>query len=670
MELIQPYLDYFSQNPEWALTVIFLIAFGEALLIIGLFVPSTAVLVGAGMLVGTGHLEFWPVFLATAIGAIAGDQVSYWAGRLFGDRLRTMWPLSNYQSLFLRGEDFVRSHGGKSIAIGRFVPGVKAVVPGIVGMLGMNQLYFVFVNFTSGIVWALAHVVPGVLMGQGLALAGELSGRLLVVLLVLLLTLAVAGYLVRLAAAGLSPLLSRLLADLSQWAKQRQSKFLRRLGYAIAPDNPRSVLVVAFTAVIMASLIALADIISGLVGRDAVANADLSMHTLMKEIRNAPADELMIAITMLGDGAVLTATVAAMLLWLAWRRSYRAALAAFIVFAAAQVFVPLVKYVIQRPRPVELLGGTESFSFPSAHATLAVVTFGLLAVLVSHAMGRWGRAVVYAACGIAATAIAFSRLYLGAHWLSDVLGGLLFGTAMVAAFGVAIEAIPPRRIRPLGLLAVTVIAFIGVGSLHIQRDFSHNEAVYALPQTVIDIPRAGWIGHEWRKLPQQRVDLAGRPEETFTLQYAGELPPLAAALENAGWRLTSRWSWRDALPYFDPDASLDELKPRPSLHEGLQARLTAIHPIAGAVNWRIVVRVFKTGVRIADGDAGLPLFLVSVSREELRRGLGLYAMPAPRPAAADDANSFMAALAASQKLQRLTQPQVDASGLALAIELR
>ena len=89
MDYIQPYLDYFSANPEWALVIIFLIAMGEALLIIGLFVPSTAVLVGAGVLVGTGHLGFWPVIIATAVGCIVGDQISYWAGRLFGERLKT-----------------------------------------------------------------------------------------------------------------------------------------------------------------------------------------------------------------------------------------------------------------------------------------------------------------------------------------------------------------------------------------------------------------------------------------------------------------------------------------------------------------------------------------------------------------------------------------------------
>lgn len=202
-------------HPGWALAFVFLIAFGEALLIIGLFVPSTAALVGAGILVGTGHLDFWHVTIATAVGAIAGDQLSFWAGRFFGERLKLLWPLNRYPQLVAKGEDFVREHGGKSIAIGRFVPGVKAVVPGIVGMFGMSQLFFAAVNISSGIVWSLAHIVPGVLIGQGLAFAGELSGRLVFVLILLLVILAAAGYLIRLLAAGLSPYLNHVLDRVS-----------------------------------------------------------------------------------------------------------------------------------------------------------------------------------------------------------------------------------------------------------------------------------------------------------------------------------------------------------------------------------------------------------------------------------------------------------------------
>ncbi|WP_395660211.1 DedA family protein, partial [Aestuariivirga sp.] len=257
MDVIKPYLDFFSTNPEWALVIIFFVAMGEALLIIGLFVPSTAVLVGAGVLIGTGHLSFWPVIIVTTLGAIVGDQLSYWAGRFFGESLKTMWPLNHYPQLVAKGEDFVREHGGKSVAIGRFVPGVKSVVPGVVGMLGMNQAFFLFVNVTSAVVWAFVHVLPGVLIGQGLAFAGELSGRLLVVLLVLLVLLALAGYVIRLAAAGVSPYLNHLLARVSDWARAKPGRSWQRFARAVAPENPRSVAIVLFAAIAVAGVIGL-----------------------------------------------------------------------------------------------------------------------------------------------------------------------------------------------------------------------------------------------------------------------------------------------------------------------------------------------------------------------------------------------------------------------------
>ena len=270
MDYIQPYLDYFVAHPNWAIAVVFLIAFGEALLIIGLFVPSTVVLVSAGALVGTGLLPFWPVFLATSFGAIAGDQVSYWAGRLYGERLKTYWPLDRYPALVARGEDFVRRHGGKSIALGRFIPGVKAVVPGIVGMLGMGQIYFAAINFSSGVVWTAAHVLPGILLGQSLAFASELSGRLVVALLMLLAILAIAGYAIRMIAGGIAPYVSHVLEEIAAWARSRKSRSWQRFARAVDPRNPRSLLVVLFVAVVFTGVIVLANMAIRIVSNDAL----------------------------------------------------------------------------------------------------------------------------------------------------------------------------------------------------------------------------------------------------------------------------------------------------------------------------------------------------------------------------------------------------------------
>jgi membrane protein DedA with SNARE-associated domain len=652
MDVIQPYLDYFSANPGWALVIIFLIAMGEALLIIGLFVPSTAVLVGAGVLVGTGHLGFWPVIVVTAVGAIVGDQLSYWAGRMFGERLKIMWPLNHYPQLVAKGEDFVRRHGGKSVAIGRFVPGVKSVVPGVVGMLGMNQLFFVLVNVSSGIVWSFAHIVPGVLIGQGLAFAGELSGRLLVVLLVLLMLLALAGYVIRLAAAGVSPYLNHLLDRVAAWARARSGRSWQRFARAVSPDNPRSVMIVLFAAIAFTGAIALLNLAIRMASGDTVSNIDLSVASLMRETRNAPADEIMTVITMMGDTLVMVALVLAMLAWLIWHKAYRAAYAAGIAIVAAKLFEIALKFGIQRARPSDLsYAGVDVFSFPSGHATMAAVTFGILAVLVGHSMGRWGRALVYAICGVLVVMIAYSRIYLGAHWLSDVAAGLLFGTVMMAAFGVAIEAIPPRRIKPMGLFAAALGVFVVVGGLHVATGLSRATEFYAMPERQVLVSLAQWVDSDWQTLPARRIDLAGKPEETFIAQYAGDLDALSAALTAAGWKTVPVWTWHQSLPYLNPEAHLADLLPRPALHEGLKARLTLIRvPGGGGDDEREVLRVYKTSLAAAEGQLYKPIYLVSLTREVRRNGLNLYAIPTPIPAAEADIQALRATWAGGHGL--------------------
>jgi undecaprenyl-diphosphatase len=626
MDHLQPYLSYFSQNPGWAIVVVFLIAFGEALLIIGLFVPSTAVLVGAGILVGSGHLPFWPVFLATAIGAIVGDQFSYWAGRFFGERLKNLWPLNRYPQLVVRGEDFVRNHGGKSIALGRFVPGVKAVVPGIVGMLGMSQLYFVTVNVTSGLVWTAAHVLPGILIGQGLALAGELSGHLGLVLLELLVILAIAGWIIRLFAAAVSPYLDHALGRISDWAKARNNRSLHRFGRAISPENPRSLLIIFFVAMLVLALIGFIVLVAGMVSHDAIPNADLSLFNLMREVRNAPADELMIPITMLGDGIVLTAMMATIVGWLMWRKAWRAAIASTTIFLGGKLFAVLLKYGIHRPRPLEAYGGSEIFSFPSGHATMAAITFGILAVLASHAMNRWSRSLVYATCGLFVITIAYSRLYLGVHWLSDILGGLMFGGVMVAAFGVAIEAIPPRRIMPLGLLGATFIVFVTAGTVHISTNYDAAEKIYAAPEQNYSVTQAEWETSVWQRLPVRRIDLAGKPEEPFIMQWAGSLDDLQKLMEQRNWVFSPKWTMPEIIPYLNPNAQLVDVAPRPALHAGLKAKLTMILPLDGQSNRRIVLRAYKTNA-ILKVSAGIPIFLVSLTQESLRKSLRAYVIP-------------------------------------------
>jgi undecaprenyl-diphosphatase len=642
MDYLQPYLDYFSQNPGWATAFIFLIAFGEALLIIGLFVPSTAVLIGAGMLVGTGHLGFWPVFLATSIGAILGDQLSYWAGRLFGERLKVMWPLKRYPGLVARGESFVRQHGGKSIAIGRFVPGVKAVVPGIVGMFGMGQVYFASVNVASGLFWSAAHVFPGMLLGQGLALVGELSGRLVIVLLVLLVLIAVAGWLIRLFVGGLAPWIELGQFKLSRWARAKQSKWWRRLGRAISPTNPRAIIIIIFAAVAITSLFALTRLIGSVFATGTLLNADVSVHNMMKAVRSTPGDEFMTVITMFGDGVVMLALAAAMIGWLVLRRAWRAAVAVALTLLSAKLFVPVMQVWIGRERPFDFAGLGDVFSFPASHTAIATVTLGVLAVLASHSMKHWGKAIVFAAAGIAAIVLAYSRVYLGAHWMTDVLGGFLFGAVMTAAFGIAVEAVPSRRIMPVTLAGVSLAAFLIAGTIHVSRDYQANAERYLPREATVLYDTEQWRLGGWASMPLRRVDLAGRSEEPFLTQWAGNTVPLEEAMGINGWALEPGWSWSLGVLYLDPTRNLSQLIPRPALHHGRAAAFTWTKSVGDGSGQRLVARLWRTDVEIGKEGGTFPIYVMSLMRERLRKGFSLYAVPSPVSPAEEETKALLA----------------------------
>ena len=207
--MLSQFVDFLGTHPVTALLAAFLVSFGEAMLILGLFVPSTAVLLGLGALIGLGKAAFLPIFLASVAGAIAGDALSFWAGVHWKDRIRGFWPFSRYAALMDKGEQFIARHGGKSIFIVRFIPGVKAVVPTIAGMMGMNPVRFAVVNVVSAFAWASVHLLPAMALGRGLQVAHTANPRFAILLGIAVAAAAAAWIGMRLARGVLIPLADR-----------------------------------------------------------------------------------------------------------------------------------------------------------------------------------------------------------------------------------------------------------------------------------------------------------------------------------------------------------------------------------------------------------------------------------------------------------------------------
>lgn len=214
---------------------------------------------------------------------------------------------------------------------------------------------------------------------------------------------------------------------------------------------------------------------------DRIVDLDKIVFEYLKGLRSASFDRVMIAVTGLGDAYVVMPVTLAGLLALAVFKCWRAALYLITATAGAAIFVAGVKRFIQRPRPVSIYDGLAEYSFPSGHACMSVVLYGFLAILlIQTATPAWRRVAAFAALVLIAM-ISFSRIYLGAHWLSDVAAGLAFGVAWVALLTILYlrhdAKAPPAAVFACVLLAAFAIA----GYIHTTRDAANQASRYALP---------------------------------------------------------------------------------------------------------------------------------------------------------------------------------------------
>ncbi len=162
---MEAYVDqiiaFARDNAAWVPALIFALAFGESLAFISLLIPAWGALVALGALIGSSGIEFWPVWIAAALGAALGDWLSYWIGLKLEYRVQHIWPLSRHPDLIPRGERFMKTWGIAGIFIGRFFGPLRASVPLIAGIFEMPFWRFQIANVLSAFVWAAVLLTLG-----------------------------------------------------------------------------------------------------------------------------------------------------------------------------------------------------------------------------------------------------------------------------------------------------------------------------------------------------------------------------------------------------------------------------------------------------------------------------------------------------------------------------
>ncbi|MBU3992375.1 MAG: DedA family protein [Alphaproteobacteria bacterium] len=174
-ELISRATEIVSEYGFWAGPIVGVLAFGESLALVGLFIPATALMIAVGGLMGSGTVAPLPVIVCAAAGAILGDWISYKIGRRIGPSIYRRWPLNRHRPMVARARLFFRRYGFLSIFLGRFLGPIRATIPLVAGVMEMDHRRFHLANVTSALLWAPVIFAPGYFAVRTMGSVGRIT---------------------------------------------------------------------------------------------------------------------------------------------------------------------------------------------------------------------------------------------------------------------------------------------------------------------------------------------------------------------------------------------------------------------------------------------------------------------------------------------------------------
>jgi membrane protein DedA with SNARE-associated domain/membrane-associated phospholipid phosphatase len=388
----------------WAYGLAAAAAFLETGAFIGLVLPGETVVVLAGAVAGQGATLIWLTILVVWIGAFAGDSTSFaigrWLGRDFA--LRHGARLGITHERLDQVERYFERYGGRTIVIGRFIGFVRALAPFTAGASAMRYRVYLPYGIAGTGLWAAAFCLLGYFLSAHVNEAVHIAGRV--------------GFWLGVLAALVAAVV--LLALYLRRVDERE----RRLVALVATGA-----VAAFAA---AAAIALAFVVGSHPGPTGI---DSSAIDAASDVRSGWLTDVAKGVTDLGAAYVTLPLALVASAVLALRRRWKELAVLVSAVALTQLAVGELKAIVDRPRPPSPLVEATNAAYPSGHSAQAVVYLWLAALLALTLRVRAAVAIGAIVLALAiVVAVGLTRIYLRAHFLTDVLGGWGVGLAAFA----------------------------------------------------------------------------------------------------------------------------------------------------------------------------------------------------------------------------------------------
>jgi undecaprenyl-diphosphatase len=401
----------------------------------GIPLPGETALVVAAALAAQGRLNIWLVIASAAAGAILGDNAGYWLGRKGGIALVTRYgkKVGLTEAKLAQVHAFFERHGAKTVFIGRFVALLRSWAAALAGVARMSYGVFTLYNAIGGVTWAALLGALGVsvyLGGRWFRQNGDRIGALVSA---------------RWRELASSPRFTGIRA--------RHQRLWSFVAARFASGEYLGLHLTLGFAVSVGALWVFGGVTEDVIHHDPLTAVDVQAAAWLRAHASPVGDRISVIVTTLGSPVLLAAIAIIVALVLVRRRWWIVLTGWIAAFTGGGALDWALKHVIHRPRPTgatTFLYGA-SFSFPSGHAMGSLIGYGMLAYLLI-AYWPWARrhsVAVTVFTFLLILAIGLSRLYLGVHFLSDVIGGYAAGAVWLTACITGIEiALRQRGLAP------------------------------------------------------------------------------------------------------------------------------------------------------------------------------------------------------------------------------
>ena len=561
--------DWIQANPNWTGILIFLFAFTESILLVGIIFPGAAFLVGLGALIGLGVLDFYSAWLWASLGGFIGDGISFWIGHKYKQNLLKIWPIYKFPELIDKGQAFFQKFGGVSVFIGRFVGPVRPIIPAIAGMMGMNIKRYILISLVASILWSPFYLLPGMLFGSAMETMAKVAVKMSVLVLVLVVLVWVVYWLINLVYKLLVPKTYHWLSGLLTWT-QKHPKLGRLTSGLIDPRQPEKGSLAMLAVLLLVFLVAAIWFIA--------INATLlrwnqASESFFYTFHNPWTTLPMKWLLFLGHDLSLLVITLTVSVWFLYRRMTVVLSHWLLVSLSAYVFSVLICRI-----------GHDQWHFWANHH---VFWFTALAsfwgILVAGAFPIKWRSWPYVFAGVLMLLFAFATLFFFKMNLAMVLLSILIASIWSMLIGIAFRTRSRKQFLglPVKITYITTVLLMPFVS-------------WALFSGTTTIQKPEWLNHQ---STQKTTGWANTGEQTLDIIIQSDLASIEHQLAQAGWQPQIPRTWGNVYRAMLVEPGADDLPLFSYVHQGEVERLLMSKVVDGKLT---ALRVWHDNTNTAD----------------------------------------------------------------------